>query len=271
MLKHNPFDAWLQAIRQGETCALATVIQEDTSSEQYRPKRMFIQIDKTIGTLEDGRLDEQAIEVARRKLSEKTPTPETLTLLDEQAIERKVFIDLFIPPAEIMIFGAGHDAIPVVKYSVALGFHTTVVDQRTGYNTEENFPNTNRLIVRPENFADEITITKNTYVIVMNHHIEKDRETLKYVLRSKAPYVGLLGPKSRRIKMLDTLREEGVQFTEEELAKMYNPVGLDIGAETSEEIAISILAEIIALRNGHQGGFLKDSHQIHHYSKFEEE
>lgn len=270
MKKHTPFDAWLQAIRQGEACVLATVIQEDVPTGKYRPKQIFVQNEHTLGTLEDEQLDQQVVTIARNKLTEKTPTSESVRLTNESGKEINVFIDIFVPPAEIMIFGAGHDAIPVAKYSVDLGFHTIVVDQRTGYNTEANFPNTTRLIVRPENFADEITITKNTYVIVMNHHIEKDRETLKFVLRSQAPYVGVLGPRSRRERMLEALRAEGEQFTEAELAKMYNPVGLDIGAETPEEIAISILAEIIALKNGHQGGFLRGSEKIHHYSKPEE-
>src|SRR5699024_9204886 len=107
------------------------------------------------------------------------------------------------------------------------------------------------------------TITDKTYVIVMNHHIEKDEQTLGFVLSSASPYVGVLGPRSRRERMLERLKEEGVVFSEESLQKMHSPIGLDIGARTPEEIAISILAEIIAFKNGHTAGFLKGAEAIH--------
>src|SRR5699024_3656564 len=168
------------------------------------------------------------------------------TLEDNEQIT--VFVDVFVPQARVMIFGAGHDAIPVAKYSVSLGYDTTVVDAREGFNTEALFPNTKRIIAHPESYAEKVTITENTYVIVMNHHIEKDRKTLEFVLPSNAAYVGVLGPRSRRERMMNQLRDEGVFLEESELQKMYNPVGLDIGAEKPEEIAISILSEIILYR-----------------------
>lgn len=267
MNSKNPFDIWLQTIEEDDTCALATIVQEGVPAGSYKPKRMFVSERDVISALNDGQLEREITQIARKKFTEKTPTSEMVTLQSSEGEELNVFIDLYVPSVEIMIFGAGHDAIPVAQYSVSLGLKTTVVDQREGFNTEKNFPGTKRLLVRPENFANEIKISSRTYVIIMNHHIEKDRETLKFVLQSKAPYVGVLGPKSRRIRMIDAIVDEGIHFSEAELEKMYSPVGLDIGADTSEEIAISILAEIIAIRNGHDGGFLKGSKHIHQYSK----
>src|SRR5699024_8995403 len=120
-----------------------------------------------------------------------------------------------------------HDAIPVAKYSNALGLETIVVDARAAYNNEENFPGSTRIIAREHEFKEKVTINERTYIIVMNHHIEKDQQTLKFILQSVAPYVGVLGPRSRRERMLNNLKEEGITFTHEELEKMYSPVGLD--------------------------------------------
>jgi len=91
----------------------------------------------------------------------------------------------------------------------------------------------------------------------MNHHLERDRKTLAYALRSEAPYIGVLGPRDRFQKMRDALEAEGFSFSPETMARIYNPMGLDIGAEGPEEIALSVLSEILAVSRGYEGGFLR--------------
>lgn len=257
------FEAWLKAIYKEKRCGLATILQEDTE-ETYRPLRVFIDENgRLVHSLENQSLVNEISRHIQEKLTMKNPNSATLDITLEENEQITMFVDIFIPQAKVMIFGAGHDAIPVAKYSVNLGYDTTVVDARSAFNTEALFPNTTRIIAHPESYAEKVTITENTYVIVMNHHIDKDRKTLEFVLPSAAAYVGVLGPRSRRERMMDQLRDEGVVFQEQSLQKMYNPVGLDIGADTPEEIAISILSEIIAVRKGHRAGFLHDSKSIH--------
>lgn len=269
MTKDMVYDSWLKSINENKISVLATVLQEN--SESYQPLRMFLNED---GETADSIQNETLIRVIKNKLeekiNEKNSQSETIEMAMNDGSIINLFIDVYSPSAQVMIFGAGHDAVPVARYSMSLGFHTTVVDAREGFNNEKDYPGAERIIVQPENFHKEVTITKNTYIIVMNHHIVKDTMALKYALESEAPYVGVLGPRSRRERMLNQLYEENTVFTDTELSKMYNPVGLDIGAESPEEIAISILAEIIAITKGHNGGFLHDKKSIHKYtSKYE--
>ncbi|WP_049665623.1 XdhC family protein [Bacillus sp. FJAT-27231] len=265
MYQKLAFDAWLSCIKEEKEGLLATVLQQGGEAEG---RRLFIPKEgQPVGTLGDTGLDLQIKDLANQKLHESNPKSETLTLKRADKEEESVFIDVYIPPLTLMIFGAGHDAIPVAKCGVSLGFKTVVVDQRSFYNSEERFPGTERIVIETTKFSEEVLIDSRTYVIVMNHHLERDQETLKFVLPSKAPYIGVLGPRSRRIRMLEAIEKEGVRFEEEQLERMYSPVGLDIGAVTSEEIAISILAEIIAVKNGHKGGFLQNSARIHQLAK----
>lgn len=272
MATDQPFEKWLLSIKEEKVCGLASILQTNEAMTTYEPLRLFADAGGNIeSTISDSLLEKQIATRLTEKLSERNPVSETIELQLNNEELFSVFFDIYTPPTSIMIFGAGHDAIPVAKYSISLGYPTTVVDARENFNNETNFPNTKRIIARPASYADKVQITDHTYIIIMNHHIEKDRETLTHALRSVAPYVGVLGPRSRRDRMIEQLRDEGIEFSNEQFDKMYNPVGLDIGAESSEEIAISILAEIITIRNGHQAGFLHGKNKIHKYSSTYEE
>lgn len=267
MSKDLAFETWLNNINSERACGLATVLQIEVNEDIYEPLRMFVSTDvEIVSNIGDPQLEKQIENIIKGKFTENNPVSETVTF-HYNGQKLKVFIDIYLPPMELMIFGAGHDAIPVAQFSTSLGYRTVVVDARTGYNTEELFPGTERILARTEHFEEKIKISNRTYIIVMNHHLEKDQETLQFVLNSEARYVGVLGPRSRRQRMIENLRADGVEFTEEQLKKMHSPVGLDIGAESPEEIAISILAEIIAVQKGHQGGFLRGSNTIHNFSK----
>lgn len=264
------YEHWLKTINEEKACGLATILRTK-DMEAYQPARIFLDIDGNVkSSLINLFIEKKITENLTVKLQEKNPTSETIdyTLNDGNIIS--IFLDIFTPPVSVMIFGAGHDAIPVAKKSVALGYRTIVVDPRESFNSESNFPHTQRVITHPEHFKEMLRITDQTHLVVMNHHIEKDRETLAFALSSNVPYVGVLGPKSRRDRMLDSLKEEGIEFTTEQLQKMHNPIGLDIGAETPEEIAISILAEIIAVQKNHSGGFLHNKEKIHKFRKVNE-
>src|SRR5690625_5041297 len=201
---HNDkaYDSWLEAIRNNKSCALATVLHGE-ETENFEPMRVFLD--------EDGRMvntvDETVVGVIcarlKEKLAEDNAKGEIVKIALEDGGVVSVFMDVHHPPVQVMIFGAGHDAVPVAKYSVSLGFDTTVVDARETFNNAERFAGAERLIVQPEHYREHVNIKKNTFVIIMNHHMEKDRESLAFALKSEAPYVGVLGPRSRREKMRD--------------------------------------------------------------------
>lgn len=267
MSKQSAFEAWLACIEAEQAGVLATILQTGSPLANPDSGRLFISNEgMAIGDLGREEINEQIIKIACQKLKEKNPKSEAVIVRIPDEKEMHVFIDIYMPPIELIIFGAGHDAIPVANYSVSLGLKTTIVDARSFYNSEERFPETTRIIANEDQFQDRVKIGNRTYIIVMNHHLEKDQETLKFVLNSSTPYIGLLGPRSRRVRMLEGLKERGVVFSDHQLERLYSPIGLDIGAQSPEEIAISILAEVIALKNGHTGGFLQGSEFIHHHS-----
>jgi xanthine/CO dehydrogenase XdhC/CoxF family maturation factor len=158
------------------------------------------------------------------------------------------FIEVIKPPVSIIIIGAGNDVVPVVNMADILGWETTVVDGRANYAKQERFVSACQVLVaKPENVLEQITIDEHTVFVLMTHNYNYDMAMLRQLLQKNVQYIGMLGPKKKRERMLNELKDEGSNFTGQQLSVLHSPVGLDIGAETSEEIALSILAEIKAM------------------------
>ncbi len=171
----------------------------------------------------------------------------------------EVFFDQISQPINLTIFGAGADAVPLAKIAKSLGWRVTIIDQREKFANKGRFANADEILIsHPEQTAENIEIVENSVTVIMTHNYEHDKNILKVLLKSNAKYVGKLGPKRRSENMLREFAEEGLNFTEEELAKFYSPIGLDIGADTPEAIALSILAEINAVLKERDGGHLRD-------------
>lgn len=173
--------------------------------------------------------------------------------------EVDVFIEAILPPLPFVIVGAGPDAQPLIKLANELGWYTTLVDHRPAYAKQENFPLADAVVLsRPDELSEHVPIDNLSVVVIMTHNFPTDLKLLEALLPSPARYVGLLGPKSKSDLLLQHLNQDGFQVTKEQLAKLHSPVGLDIGAETPEEIAFSVIAEIKAVLEGRNAGFLKD-------------
>lgn len=180
--------------------------------------------------------------------------------------EVEAFIESIEPPAALVIFGAGADAVPVARLAHDTGMHVTVIDHRPAYATVEGFPAADQIIVcRPEAVTREVTLEAHIVAVVMTHSYEHDRELLKTLVASQARYIGMLGPKRRTERMLvELLSDEAFEFDDGDLTRLHAPVGLDIGAETPEGIAVSIIAEVRAVLAGRAGGSLRElSGSIH--------
>lgn len=157
------------------------------------------------------------------------------------------FIEMIKPPVSLIIIGAGNDVVPLVDMAEVLGWETMVIDGRANLAKKERFTGGCRVLVsKPEQALEQVTIDKQTAFLLMTHNYHYDMAILRRLLQMHVPYIGMLGPKKKRERMLDELKEERLLFSEQQLAVLHSPVGLDIGAETSEEIALSILAEIKA-------------------------
>ena len=192
---------------------------------------------------------------AHRALDSGTPK---VAIYEMSAGRAAVFIEVIHPPVPLVIFGAGHDAVPLVRFAKELGWHVTVIDPRPGYAIRQRFSFADRLIVcRPDDVHEHIEIHRGTVAVVMTHHYLHDADLLKLLLPLPLRYLGLLGSKRRTQRLLHEAREEGVLPSESNLNLVYGPIGLDIGADTPEEIALAVAAEIQTVLAGRLGGMLR--------------
>ena len=172
-----------------------------------------------------------------------------------------VFIEMLMPPVPIVIFGAGHDALPIVELARGLGWQTTVVDPHARHSSFARFAIADHVILsRPEDAAAKLAITPRTLTLLMTHNYSHDLALLRFLLDSPARYIGVMGPRARTERMLSeqAASEEIFGPHEADLSRLYSPAGLDIGANSSAEIALSIVAEMRAVLEGRRGGLLRE-------------
>jgi xanthine dehydrogenase accessory factor len=170
------------------------------------------------------------------------------------------FIELIKPAVSVIIIGAGNDAMPVAQMAHILGWQVTVADGRPAHATAARFPTANQVLVtKPDQVIEQVTIDAQTVFVLMTHNYNYDLKVLRQLITRRITYIGMLGPRKKLVRMLDELKVEGIVPTPEQLASIYGPVGLNIGAENAEEIALSIIAEIKAVIAGRAGESLRNS------------
>jgi xanthine dehydrogenase accessory factor len=170
---------------------------------------------------------------------------------------REVFIEVYPAPARLVIVGASHAAAPLTRLASALGYRVTVADARAAFALPERFPEAEQVLKGwPQDVLPSLRFDESTYVVLLSHDPKFDEPTLRHVVPSGAHYIGAIGSRKTQKARFERLRAEG--YSEEQLSRIYGPVGLDIGARTPEETAIAILAEITAVRHGRPGGFMRD-------------
>ena len=169
----------------------------------------------------------------------------------------RVFVEVLHPPMRLVVCGAGHDSIPVVRLASQLGWRVLVVDRREAFLTHERFPGATGFVRTDFPQAGQAVPTDaHTYVLIMTHNYMHDRDLLRAFMPTEAAYLGMLGPRARTEKILRELEAEGV-LPDHRRPQIFGPVGLDIGSETPDEIALAALAEILAVARGREGGSLR--------------
>lgn len=169
-----------------------------------------------------------------------------------------VYVEVFRRPSTLLIFGAGAVAIPLVTLATTLGLRTVLVDARPRFASRDRFPDAGEIRVGiPSEIAEELDFGPSTSVILIAHDYKIDVPILKKALATGAPYVGMLGSRRRGKTILQMLRDDGV--AQEQLARVRTPIGLDLGGESAAEIALSIVAEVIAVMHGRSGSSLSAS------------
>jgi xanthine dehydrogenase accessory factor len=175
-----------------------------------------------------------------------------------QVGEHRLFFERQAPPVTLVIFGATHVAMPLVSLGRVMGLRTVVVDGRDRFATRERFPGADEVMVgMPSELAERMPLGSESLVVLLSHDYKYDLPVLRAVLASDAAYVGVLGSRRRGKALLDFLAAEGVPA--QQLARVRIPVGLDLGGNTPEEIALSVLAEAIAVFHGRQGGPMRET------------
>ncbi len=237
------FTAFSTAVKQGKLVALATIL----AGPDVGNKMLFWPNGAMMGSLGSPILDQgvqtRVAELLNAQRSERLTINPTAEPID-------IFIEIQAPPPKLLIIGAVHIAIPLVTFGKALGFQTIVLDARSAFATPERFSHADQLIVGwPADLLPDIGIDENTFVVVLTHDEKIDNPTLDVALRSSARYIGALGSKKTHARRVAALKEVGI--TDEQLARLHTPIGLEIGARRPEEIAVAIIGEIVAVSNGH--------------------
>ncbi len=170
----------------------------------------------------------------------------TLTATGEDV---EIFVEVHPPRPKLIIVGAVHVAIPLVDFAKALGLRTIVVDPRTAFATPERFPHVDELDTRwPDEALEAIGVNENTFIALLSHDLKLDIPALEFVLPEPVRYVGALGSKKTHGKRVAALQERG--FSDDAIAKIHNPIGLNLGGRRAEEIAVAVIAEMVAVSHG---------------------
>ncbi|MDM8532897.1 XdhC/CoxI family protein [Anaerolineales bacterium HSG25] len=178
------------------------------------------------------------------------PEPVEEELADRQHVT--VFVDVYPPRLKLIMVGAVHIAIPLTSFAKTLGFQTIIIDARAMFATPERFPHADQLIVQwPDEALTSMTIDEATYIVTLTHDEKLDNPALAVAVNSRARYIGALGARTTHAKRVTALKAQGI--SEEALARIHAPIGLNIGAVGPEEIAMSIMAEIVAVKRGMSG------------------
>jgi len=207
--------------------------------------------DMVLGPLPSGHLKTTLLANAREVLT--SGSSATKTYVD--GLEYTGFVELIKPSICVVIIGAGNDALPLSRMAAILGWGVIIIDGRANYTKPERFPTAQQVITaKPEQALTHISFDEHTVLVLMTHNYNYEIALLRQALPMQIPYIGILGPRKKLERMLAELEENGLNILSQQLEKIYGPVGLDIGSEGPEEIALSVVAEIKAVlsrRNGH--------------------
>ncbi|HEY9716049.1 MAG TPA: XdhC family protein [Trichormus sp.] len=199
---------------------------------------------------------EEVLSVAKRVYD--LGCSETVSINDRSS-QYDLFFEFVEPPIKVIVCGAGSDAIPVSMIAKQIGWHVEVIDHRPEYALSTRFPVADKVVRGgAEEIERDINGCVRTAILIMTHNYSRDLEYLRRSIVSDVEYIGLLGPKQRTQRLLQELKTEGVVYSSEQFARLHAPVGLDIGAESEQEIALSVVSEVQAAMSSRRGGFLRD-------------
>ena len=257
----STWHALLDAADRGETVALCTVVRVEGSAPRHGGARMVVWPDERfVGSIGGGALEHHVLAEARAALREGAPRLVSLHLTRDLGMccggATEVYVEPVSPVERLVIYGAGHVAKPTADMAAQLGFEVTVVDDRDDWNTPERFPRATRVVADPRAHARALATGAHTWVLVTTHAHALDQDLVELLLPRPLAWIGLIGSRTKATRFFLRLRAAGMDETL--FARLRVPVGLDLGAETPEEIAVSIVGELVQVRRGGTAATMAD-------------
>jgi len=238
-------DALADCLEEGRACALATLV----SGEAAGAMALI-----TTGGVVSGWDDPELTRLAQELLAERVE----VGLVSALAPGLEAFVEPFLPPPALVIIGGVHIGIPLSRFAKNLGFYVTLVDPRAKFANRERFPEVDEVLLEwPDEALAHLEVDDTTYIVILSHDPKIDEPTLAAALKTDAAYIGAIGSRKTHADRFERLAKWGI--TAEQLRRVHAPIGLDLGGRTPEETALSIIAEVVAVKNGRSGGSLRST------------
>lgn len=257
------FEELVRLRRAGQKCALATIVEVNGSIPSFESAKMLIREDGSIaGTIGGGCVEAEVWNAAREVMGSEKPRRMKFNLGQDAAYDNglicggqlEVFVEPVIPQPRAYIFGAGHISRSLSKVAAIAGFETVVIDNRESFANRERFPEAAEVhAAEYEDLFPELNINSSSYLVIVTRGHRDDMRILRWAATAPARYVAMIGSRRKTIAVVEELVKEGVP--REALERIHAPMGLEIGAITPEEIAVSVVAEMIAVRRQPAGNW----------------
>src|SRR5437867_2213458 len=253
------FEEIVKMRRAGRRAALATIVHTNGSIPSYESSRMLVREDGSIsGTIGGGCVEAEVWAAAKEVMQKESPRKMVFNLNNEASYDNglicggtlEVFVEAILPQPTLYLFGGGHVSTAVAKAASAAGFAVGIVDDREAFANAQRFPMAQEIYVSYEEGFHKIAPGASTYLVIVTRGHKDDMSVLAWAVRTDAKYIGMIGSKRKVLSVYKALENDG--YKPEEFERVFAPMGLEIGALSPEEIAVSIVAELIAVRRNAQ-------------------
>lgn len=249
------FEEIVRMRRAGQRGALATIVHTNGSIPSYESSRMLVREDGSlVGTIGGGCVEAEVWAAAKEVMQKESPRKMVFNLNNEASYDNglicggtvEIFVEPILPQPMLYLFGGGHVSMALAKAAFSAGFGVVVVDDREAFANLRRFPMAQEVFTSYEDGFSKINPAASSYLVIVTRGHKEDMRVLAWAVRTGARYIGMIGSKRKVLSVYKALEQEG--YRPEEMERVYAPTGLDIGALSPEEIAISIVAELIAVR-----------------------
>jgi xanthine dehydrogenase accessory factor len=264
------FDELTRLRREGQKCALATIVQVRGSIPSFESAKLLVREDGSlVGTIGGGCVEAEVWNAAREVIATEKPRHMSFNLGQDAAYDNglicggqlDVFVECISPQPAVLIFGGGHISKSLAKVLDLAGFRVSVIDNREAYANRERFPEAAEVYAEEyEDVYPKLHVNESTYVVIVTRGHRDDMRVLKWAVTTRARYISMIGSKRKVISVIKELEKEGVP--REAFERVYAPMGFEIGAITPEEIAISVGAEMVAMRRIPEGDWRRLSKSV---------